>query len=383
MVPYLRALFFFALIAPIRPSFAQGAEKAKAGEKDKTAIQGEAIKHNEAGIKYYKEKKYGKAIEEFEASYKLLPDPSILYNIARCHHHMGNLPKAVEYYEKYTASPEAPNVDKALAYIEEIKSTMALVKITSDPDGAEVYVGGKMSPECKTPDAILLEPGKHTISLKLEGHKEASRKIEVQGGKKYEFNFKMKKTAVEETGLQTGPPVPGSRVKAEKKIEKKGRKANLAFFTDIGAGCAVSLYFPDFDPVYPDVILMAGAETRYITAGARFSLQPWNDVIIYDAGLVMGKHVRILKKLEIYAGAQIGVMIMNLRKDRMHEKYTLARGTGWDLSAAVEAAVAYNVWKPLWLVFSAIYLRMYPSAGNIDKKLSLQYAPSIRLSAKF
>jgi len=54
------------------------------------------------------------------------------------------------------------------------------VNVTSNPDGAEVYADGQFMGNC--PAVLKLKPGKHTVSVKLSGHKDWSREISVGPG---------------------------------------------------------------------------------------------------------------------------------------------------------------------------------------------------------
>jgi len=70
----------------------------------------EAQQHLEAGTEAYQAKDFDKAITEFEASYALVPDAQVLYNLAQANR-LGNHPEAaLENYRKFLeASPDAPN----------------------------------------------------------------------------------------------------------------------------------------------------------------------------------------------------------------------------------------------------------------------------------
>jgi hypothetical protein len=54
------------------------------------------------------------------------------------------------------------------------------VNVTSNPDGADVYVDGQFVGNC--PAVLKLKPGKHTVSVNLSGHRDWSREITVESG---------------------------------------------------------------------------------------------------------------------------------------------------------------------------------------------------------
>jgi hypothetical protein len=54
------------------------------------------------------------------------------------------------------------------------------VNVTSNPDGADVYADGQFVGN--SPAVLKLEPGKHTVTVKLSGYKDWSREITVESG---------------------------------------------------------------------------------------------------------------------------------------------------------------------------------------------------------
>lgn len=54
------------------------------------------------------------------------------------------------------------------------------VNVTSNPDGADVYADGQFVGNC--PAVLKLKPGKHTVTVKLSGHRDWSREISVESG---------------------------------------------------------------------------------------------------------------------------------------------------------------------------------------------------------
>jgi hypothetical protein len=66
--------------------------------------------------------KFAQALALYEKAYELKPQPSLLFNIAQCHRHLGDLDKAAYGYKSYlAAAPEAPNradVEASLAEVE-------------------------------------------------------------------------------------------------------------------------------------------------------------------------------------------------------------------------------------------------------------------------
>jgi len=54
------------------------------------------------------------------------------------------------------------------------------VNVTSNPDGTDVYADGQFVGN--SPAVLKLNPGKHTVTVKLSGHPDWSREITVESG---------------------------------------------------------------------------------------------------------------------------------------------------------------------------------------------------------
>ena len=65
------------------------------------------------GLAHYQAGRFREALPKFEAAQALFPDPSLIYNIARCHEGMGELEIAEARYETLLADPDAPAEVKA------------------------------------------------------------------------------------------------------------------------------------------------------------------------------------------------------------------------------------------------------------------------------
>ena len=62
------------------------------------------------------------------------------------------------------------------------ETAIGTVNVTSNPDGADVYVNGQFVGN--SPAVLKLKPGKHTVVVKLSGHPDWSREISVESGSK-------------------------------------------------------------------------------------------------------------------------------------------------------------------------------------------------------
>lgn len=139
----------------------------------------------EAGVEHFKARHFKDAIREFNKAYRAHPHPILVFNMARCFEELGNYDAAVDFYQKYLKiNPEA--VDKA--QVEESIATLKLLakkearvqlQITSEPDGARLFLNGREVG--MTPFKQAMPKGTHFISLEAEGFSRASAEIELTG----------------------------------------------------------------------------------------------------------------------------------------------------------------------------------------------------------
>lgn len=99
---------------------------AQSGER---SVQEQVEDHNQKGLAHYEKGEYPEAISEMLKAYQLIPEPALLYNVARIYHKMGEQGLAKDYYRKFVSHENADpdSVKKALAYLKEIQQEEAPV----------------------------------------------------------------------------------------------------------------------------------------------------------------------------------------------------------------------------------------------------------------
>lgn len=109
--------------ASASPALAQpgkAVETAQASPED--ARQREAKRSFLDGRARYNEGKYRAALESFEHAYGLDPRPEMLYNLAQCHHKLGELEPALTHYRRFLEErPLAKNRKEVEARIHELE----------------------------------------------------------------------------------------------------------------------------------------------------------------------------------------------------------------------------------------------------------------------
>jgi hypothetical protein len=91
-----------ALLVFARAASAQGGD----GDDARTA---EVRRQFESGMAHFNLQEYDAAIHDFEAGYRLKPDPVFLYNLAQAHRLAGHRERALYFYRAYLrAQPDSP-----------------------------------------------------------------------------------------------------------------------------------------------------------------------------------------------------------------------------------------------------------------------------------
>jgi tetratricopeptide (TPR) repeat protein len=76
------------------------------------------------GQRRYLDEDYAAAAAQFEAAYRLDPDPAYLFNIAQAYRLAKDCPKALAFYKQFLAAvPKAPNAEAVKKYIAELETT--------------------------------------------------------------------------------------------------------------------------------------------------------------------------------------------------------------------------------------------------------------------
>ena len=214
------ALAFALGLAPAaRASSTEGRAKAKV--------------HFQAGATYYREARYADAIREFQDAYAYDPNPQLLFNIAQAYEKLGSIPDALHAYRDYlrqspqtsdrtTVELAVKNLEAALA-----KKGLSQVAVYTTPAGAVVQVDGRVVG--MSPTADELAPGRHTLEVRLEGHKTVERDFGLVPGRSLDIEVTLDKGE----GVVMLPPIgeiplllpagpPKTDAKAASPLEKTG-----------------------------------------------------------------------------------------------------------------------------------------------------------------
>lgn len=155
----------------------------------------------EQGTALFDQGEFEEAAIVFQQAYNLDPHPVLMYNIARTHQEMGDLPAALEFFRNVLAfDPDEPVAEAARNRIRDVESALrqqgydpltvetgdyvprGSLTVVTVPEGAGVsvddaYVG--ISPT----GLPVLDAGEYTVHVTLDGYYPVTAVVEVRGGR--------------------------------------------------------------------------------------------------------------------------------------------------------------------------------------------------------
>jgi len=155
------------------------------------------------------------ALQHFLASNRLVPNRNVVFNIARCYEQLKQAPDAYRYYASALESETDPKLRQRLVdALARIAPNVALLRVTTDPPGASVYLDRRdLGARGATPRTLALAPGAHKVLVELAGYEPAqSESVELKLGATAEVTLKL--TRIEGRLVVTGEPA-GAQVRLD------------------------------------------------------------------------------------------------------------------------------------------------------------------------
>lgn len=175
--PALLALF---LLAVARPALANN-----------TADEADVA--FELGNEAYAKGDYNEALRSYFTSYRLVPNRNVLFNIARCYEAQNRFNEAYRYYNDLLAE-DLPDDDasEVRRSLERLRPKVALVRVTTSPEGAEVYIDRTdLGSRGRSPQTLALAPGRHKVMVKKEGYRPTEATVQLTRGKAVAQSFEL------------------------------------------------------------------------------------------------------------------------------------------------------------------------------------------------
>ncbi|WP_437869906.1 PEGA domain-containing protein [Sorangium sp. So ce363] len=187
----------------------QPATPAAAGETD--ALTDKARQLYEEGRQAAAAGKWADAHASFLAAWAIKPHYQIASNLGVTCLKLGRNREAAEYLTRYLREAPATKVKErqsAEGSLKEALAKIASVTVQVAPAGAEVTVDGAVVGKAPLLDPVFLDPGKHEIGAKLEGHAPAMRPIATVAGSTETVVLKLERTPSAPFEGSVGTPIP-------------------------------------------------------------------------------------------------------------------------------------------------------------------------------
>jgi hypothetical protein len=136
------------------------------------------------GTQLYEENDLPAALAEFERAYELAPNFRLHYNLGQVHFQMQNYAGALKSFRAYLKEggsdvPASRRTD-VTRDIEKLEGRVGTLEIRSRA-GLEVLVNDVSRGVCPLPAAILVNVGRHRVTMVDKGQTVASRSVEIAG----------------------------------------------------------------------------------------------------------------------------------------------------------------------------------------------------------
>ncbi|WIG94555.1 TonB-dependent receptor [Myxococcus sp. SDU36] len=165
----------------------------------------------ELGNDAYSKGQYAEALRSYFTSYRLVPNRNVLFNIARCFEALGKFNEAYRYYNDLLAE-DLPRDDAAEVSrsVDRLRPKVALVRVTTNPKGADVYVDRMdLGSRGRSPQTLALTPGRHKIMVKKDGYRPTEATLTLVRGRETDqaFDLSLITGGVEVTGTPAGAEI--------------------------------------------------------------------------------------------------------------------------------------------------------------------------------
>jgi outer membrane receptor for ferrienterochelin and colicin len=132
------------------------------------------------GAERYTAADYRGALEHFLASNRLAPNRNVVFNIARTYEKLERYPEAFRYYTTaFSEETDGAARARIAAALDSIRPHVAVLEITTRPEGATLYVDRKdLGARGESPRTLGVAPGAYKIIAELPGHYPAEAVVE-------------------------------------------------------------------------------------------------------------------------------------------------------------------------------------------------------------
>lgn len=182
--PAARAL---AIVVCALLGLARGASAEEPGAPLEAERHAEAAARFEEGLELAGQDRWERALRAFEASLAAWPTPVAAFNRCLCLRHLERVPEALGCYERFLRDHggQISDEDRAEAN-DELRRLGALVAAVTveveRPETAVVLLDGAEVGAAPLAGRLFLEPGRHSLEARAEGHVPWRRELDLRAG---------------------------------------------------------------------------------------------------------------------------------------------------------------------------------------------------------
>jgi tetratricopeptide (TPR) repeat protein len=209
----LRVIASLLGAALLVPSLALPARAAPQGDTDESVDPSvEASERFRRGVKLYKDSDFVAALVEFKRAYELEPNYRVLYNLGQTSSGLKDYAAALQAFEQYLDEGgkeiAAARRKEVEASIEELKSKVGTLTITTNVAGAEIQIDDVVVGVSPLDEPVLVNVGRRRIVATLTGHSPARRVLEVAGTDELDVELELIDLEAAEGAAPTPTPPP-------------------------------------------------------------------------------------------------------------------------------------------------------------------------------
>ncbi|MCC7385095.1 MAG: PEGA domain-containing protein [Deltaproteobacteria bacterium] len=187
------------------------AETGGAGSRQRRAAARTLVDEGNALLR---DGKHEAALARYQSAYDLYPSPKLFFNLAEVHREMGDMVRALEYYERFLLQAGVTKGSElfrqASKQAHALERRIATLGFSSSVPGVEVFVDGR-SVGTLPRDPVRVPPGVHDIAAERQGYELFRASITAEPGTAVEVELRLR-PKVEPAPTPAAAPAPSSPV---------------------------------------------------------------------------------------------------------------------------------------------------------------------------
>ena len=147
------------------------------------------------GAEAYQRSEYKLALEHFLMSNQLVANKNVIFNVARCYEQLKSYPEAFRYYSLALDGEKNPDARAKIgAALAQIKQFVSVLRVTTTPPGAVVYIDRRdLGGRGQTPLVLGLAPRHYTLIAERPGYEPVTIQVpDTPAGKEVALDLTLK-----------------------------------------------------------------------------------------------------------------------------------------------------------------------------------------------